>query len=437
DQRLARRPPPDPTEPRARAADRARHAHLGRRAHQRRPRSHARLVLSAGEHAPHALRHRHGAPWARRGERDLPHPPALLQPVLVARAGTRRTRRSPRSRRRADGRDGHRRAAPRQGAEAPGGRGRALARGQRGPLDPGRAHRKSAGAGDGGRRHGRLRRRHGWRGRLLLRWHLLVRGRAPPPRPRDGARGGHVAPPHRGRPRQPRAPLRAARGSQGLHPHQQHQPDPRRRLAGAARRRGRGLGGRLRRPGDRAVSHASETLSREAFVDRLREEGARRYHDNHPFHQAMHRGELSRRQIQGWVRNRFYYQTRVLIKDAIILSKSEDPAFRRLWIHRIVDHDGTKEGEGGLALWLRLAEGVGLDPAEVASLARVEPAVRFACDGYVTLVRERSLLEAVASSLTEFFAPDIMSRRVAAWEQHYPWIDAGTLDYFRSRVTRA
>jgi len=185
------------------------------------------------------------------------------------------------------------------------------------------------------------------------------------------------------------------------------------------------------------VSHESETLSREAFVDRLREEGARRYHDNHPFHQAMHRGELSRRQIQGWVRNRFYYQTRVPIKDAIILSKSEDPAFRRLWIHRIVDHDGTKEGEGGLALWLRLAEGVGLDPAEVASLARVEPAVRFACDGYVTLVRERSLLEAVASSLTEFFAPDIMSRRVAAWEQHYPWIDAGTLDYFRSRVTRA
>ncbi len=93
--------------------------------------------------------------------------------------------------------------------------------------------------------------------------------------------------------------------------------------------------------------------------------------------------------------------------------------------------------ERGLALWLRLAEGVGLDRAEVASLARVEPAVRFACDAYVALVRERSLLEAVASSLTEFFAPDIMSRRIAAWEQHYGWIDAGTLDYFRGRVTRA
>jgi pyrroloquinoline-quinone synthase len=182
---------------------------------------------------------------------------------------------------------------------------------------------------------------------------------------------------------------------------------------------------------------SAEPLSRDAFVAALRDEGARRYHDNHAFHQRMHAGQLSRRELQGWVLNRYYYQTRIPIKDAIILSKSEDPSFRRLWIHRIHDHDGTREGEGGLGLWLRLAEGVGLDRAEVASLARVEPAVRFACDAYVTLVRERSLLEAVASSLTEFFAPDIMSRRIVAWEKHYPWIDQGTLDYFRSRVTRA
>ncbi|EYF05699.1 pyrroloquinoline-quinone synthase PqqC [Chondromyces apiculatus] len=178
-------------------------------------------------------------------------------------------------------------------------------------------------------------------------------------------------------------------------------------------------------------------LSREAFVERLRAEGARRYHDGHSFHQRMHRGELSQREIQGWVINRYYYQTRIPIKDALLLSKSEDPGFRRLWIHRITDHDGAREGEGGLALWLRLAAGVGLDPAEVAGLGRVEPPVRFACDAYVTLVRERSLLEGVASSLTEFFAPDLMSRRVAAWEAHYPWVDQGTLDYFKSRVTRA
>ena len=178
-------------------------------------------------------------------------------------------------------------------------------------------------------------------------------------------------------------------------------------------------------------------LDAEAFVERLRSEGARRYHDHHPFHIAMHAGTLTREQIQAWVRNRFYYQTRIPIKDAIIVSRSEDPAFRRLWLHRIVDHDGPREGEGGLAQWLRLAHGVGLDVEEVKSLRGVLPGVRFACDAYVQLVRERPLVEAVASSLTEFFAPDIMARRIVAWEQHYPWVEAETLAYFRGRVTRA
>lgn len=178
-------------------------------------------------------------------------------------------------------------------------------------------------------------------------------------------------------------------------------------------------------------------LDAEAFVARLRAEGEKRYHDRHPFHVKMHAGELSREQIQAWVRNRFYYQTRIPIKDAIILSKSEDPAFRRVWMHRISDHDGKEEGQGGLAQWLRLAKGVGLDVDEVKSLRAVLPGVRFACDAYVQLVRERTLLEAVASSLTEFFSPDIMARRIVAWETHYPWVDAETLAYFRGRVTRA
>ncbi|MGO8993557.1 MAG: pyrroloquinoline-quinone synthase PqqC [Polyangiaceae bacterium] len=178
-------------------------------------------------------------------------------------------------------------------------------------------------------------------------------------------------------------------------------------------------------------------MTRDELLARLRAEGEKRYHDRHPFHLRMHAGELSREQIQGWTINRYYYQTRIPIKDAIILSKSEDPAFRRMWIRRIVDHDGAKEGEGGLALWLRLAEGVGLDVGEVKSCARVLPAVRFACDGYVQLVRERSLVEAVASSLTEFFSPDIMTKRLAAWEKHYPWVDPGVQEYFRSRVPRA
>jgi pyrroloquinoline-quinone synthase len=169
----------------------------------------------------------------------------------------------------------------------------------------------------------------------------------------------------------------------------------------------------------------------------LRSEGERRYHDRHPFHRLMHEGKLTRGQLQEWVRNRYYYQTRIPIKDAIIVSKSEDPSFRRAWLRRIRDHDGEREGEGGLELWLRLADGVGLDREEVRSCRGVLPGVRFACDAYVELVRERSLVEAVASSLTEFFAPDLMSTRIAAWEKHYPWVKAELLEYFRSRVPRA
>jgi pyrroloquinoline-quinone synthase len=191
------------------------------------------------------------------------------------------------------------------------------------------------------------------------------------------------------------------------------------------------------------VSDASRAWTETEFVARLRAEGETRYHDRHPFHVRMHEGELTRAQIQGWTLNRYYYQTRIPIKDAIILSKSEDSAFRRSWIRRIHDHDGrdgsdgSDGSEGGLALWLRLAEGVGLDVAEVKACTRVLPAVRFACDGYVQLVRERPLVEAVASSLTEFFSPDIMTKRLAAWEKHYPWVDPKVQDYFRSRVPRA
>ena len=184
-------------------------------------------------------------------------------------------------------------------------------------------------------------------------------------------------------------------------------------------------------------SRARAPLPRDAFVEWLRNEGQSRYHDGHRYHVLMHAGKLTRPQLQQWVLNRYYYQTRIPIKDALILTKSEDPGFRRMWVRRIHDHDGTADGEGGLAMWLRLAEGVGLDREEVASCRSVLPGVRFACDAYVELVRSRSLLEAVASSLTEFFAPDIMSKRVLAWEQHYPWVSPETLDYFRSRVTRA
>jgi pyrroloquinoline-quinone synthase len=184
---------------------------------------------------------------------------------------------------------------------------------------------------------------------------------------------------------------------------------------------------------------ADERLTADDFTARLREEGTRRYHDQHPFHQLMHAGKLTRDDLATWTLNRYYYQTRIPIKDAIIVSKSEDPAFRRAWIRRVHDHDGDVDqpGSGGLALWLRLAEAVGLAREEVASCRRVLPGVRFACDSYVSLCRESPLVVAVASSLTEMFAPDLMSARIAAWEKHYPWVGSEALAYFRARVPRA
>jgi pyrroloquinoline-quinone synthase len=186
-----------------------------------------------------------------------------------------------------------------------------------------------------------------------------------------------------------------------------------------------------------AAAALGPLLPPEAFVERLRAEGASRYHDRHAFHVAMHEGRLARADLQRWVLNRYYYQTRIPIKDALIVAKSEDPSFRRAWIRRIHDHDGETEGQGGLAEWVRLAEAVGLAADDVRSCRLVLPGVRFACDAYVQLVRDSPLVVAVASSLTEFFAPDLMARRIAAWEQHYPFVDPAGLAYFRGRVPRA
>lgn len=177
--------------------------------------------------------------------------------------------------------------------------------------------------------------------------------------------------------------------------------------------------------------------SPEAFVARLRAIGAAAYHDKHPFNALMHQGNLTRRQLQAWIENRFYYQWSIPKKDATILAKADDRDFRRAWITRITDHDGTGESEGGIRKWYRLAEAAGLDPADVASLRYVLPGVRFAVDAYVHLCASRSLTEAVASSLTELFAPVLMADRIIALEKLYPWLDSRGLDYFRGRLVLA
>jgi pyrroloquinoline-quinone synthase len=181
----------------------------------------------------------------------------------------------------------------------------------------------------------------------------------------------------------------------------------------------------------------TDLLSPEEFERRLRAIGAERYHDRHPFHMLLHDGALTQGQMQAWVLNRFYYQKTIPLKDASLIGRADDIDLRREWIGRIVDHDGTGKGEGGIERWLILAEGVGLDRDYVASCAGVLPATRFACEAYIRFVREKSLLEAVASSLTELFAPNLHKTRIAALLEHYPFANDRTLAYFRTRLTQA
>lgn len=177
-------------------------------------------------------------------------------------------------------------------------------------------------------------------------------------------------------------------------------------------------------------------LTVEELRARLRQVGEQRYHHQHPFHLLMHEGKLSRGQLQAWVLNRYYYQSRIPIKDAIILSRSDDPEFRRAWRKRVLDHDGDNSPEGGIERWLRLAEATGLSRERVITCAEVLPAVRYAVEAYIDLVKNRSLLEAVASSLTELFSRDLISLRMDALRRHYPWL-AGGLAYFEARLDQA
>lgn len=178
-------------------------------------------------------------------------------------------------------------------------------------------------------------------------------------------------------------------------------------------------------------------LSNEELTARLRQVGEQRYHDKHPYHVRMHEGKLSPEQVRAWVANRFYYQKNIPVKDAIILSKLPNREERRRWLQRIVDHDGTTGNEGGIEAWIRLGEAVGIPREEMLDERHVLPAVRFAVDAYVNFCRNRPWLEAVASSLTELFAPGLISRRMAVFEQLYPWIQEEGLEYFRARLHQA
>jgi pyrroloquinoline-quinone synthase len=181
---------------------------------------------------------------------------------------------------------------------------------------------------------------------------------------------------------------------------------------------------------------ASEPWSRAEFEQRLRAKESG-YHTHHPFHLTMNEGKLTPAQIRGWVANRFYYQFCIPMKDGAVLSNCPDRETRRLWIQRILDQDGNEGEAGGLEAWIRLGEACGISRTDLTSLQMVLPAVRFAVDAYVNFARTRPWQEAACSSLTELFAPQAHSDRLATWPQHYQWIKPEGLEYFRSRLSQA
>lgn len=189
--------------------------------------------------------------------------------------------------------------------------------------------------------------------------------------------------------------------------------------------------------GARTEVDAARVLSAAELEARLRAIGAERYHDRHPFHALLHGGRLDRGQVQAWALNRYEYQRCIPLKDAALLARIEDPQLRRVWRQRIVDHDGDGPDEGGIARWLRLTDALGLDRELVESGRGLLPTTRFATQAYIQFVRERSLLEAIASSLTELFAPTIIGQRVAGMLANYDFVSKQALAYFDSRLHQA
>jgi coenzyme PQQ biosynthesis protein C len=178
-------------------------------------------------------------------------------------------------------------------------------------------------------------------------------------------------------------------------------------------------------------------LTPDELEARLREIGARRYHNLHPFHRLLHGGQCTKGQVQAWALNRYHYQAMIPVKDASLIARCDDAAVRREWRARLVDHDGEDEAGGGIARWLKLTDGLGLDRDYVVSTRGLLPATRFAVEAYVHFVRERSLVEAVASSLTELFSPGIISERVAGMLASYDFVTRDTLAYFDKRPPQA
>jgi pyrroloquinoline-quinone synthase len=197
------------------------------------------------------------------------------------------------------------------------------------------------------------------------------------------------------------------------------------------------LGVPLRHPVRSEDQAVTKIMSPEELEQELRAIGAERYHDKHPFHKLLHGGKLNKGQVQAWALNRYCYQSAVPRKDAALISRCHDREIRRDWVHRILDHDGYGEEEGGIERWLVLTDGLGLDRDSVVSMKGALPATRFAVEAYVNFVREKTLVEAIASSLTELFAPKIHRERISGMLENYDFISDDVMQYFKRRLTQA
>ena len=277
---------------------------------------------------------------------------------------------------------------------------------------------------------------------------LIVAG----PRQQDGTRDGTYF--NVGRPRRDREPCRPRYRPQAVPAYQQLQPGAARRLGRAKGRRTGRLADSGRWNGDRAVNVMAKgkmtaemtalsigkgiTLNNADELEAmLRHIGATRYHNLHPFHRLLHGGKLNKGQVQAWALNRYFYQSTIPLKDAMVISRFRDRATRVEWRHRIEDHDGDIGSEGGIERWLKLTEGLGLDSAYVESTEGILPATRFAVEAYVHFCRDNTPLEAIASSLTELFAPNLHEERISGMLQHYDFVNPDIMSYFSRRLTQA
>src|ERR1700741_1230458 len=178
-------------------------------------------------------------------------------------------------------------------------------------------------------------------------------------------------------------------------------------------------------------------LSPDEIEASLRDIGAKRYPRLHPFHGLLHGGKCSKGQVQAWALNRYYYQACIPLKDAALIARCEDSAIRREWRSRLHDHDGEGENDGGIARWPKVTAGGGLEREYVTSLRGLLPGTKFAVEAYVHFVAEKTLLEAIASSLTELFSPVIISERMDGVLKNYAFATAERLAYFTARPPQA